>query len=156
MHYLLLFLTCLILERAHVGYLVIDLETQEIIAEKNADHYFIPASLTKIFTSYQAIKSLGPDWQTRTSLYGAPPINGLLPSDLILYGRGDPTFDHAALLRLTDPCRSQRLGQSTVIPRPGKDKDLAAAVPSDLQGDVRRGAETEQSHPLAGPGARQT
>lgn len=61
---------------------------------RNADRLFVPASNTKIVVSAVAAALFPPDWTVRTSLYGSGPLmDGVLRGDLVLYGRGDPTFD---------------------------------------------------------------
>jgi D-alanyl-D-alanine carboxypeptidase/D-alanyl-D-alanine-endopeptidase (penicillin-binding protein 4) len=60
---------------------------------RNADRLFIPASNTKLVVSVVANALLGPAFTVQTSAYGSGPVvNGVLQGDLILYGRGDPTF----------------------------------------------------------------
>ncbi|MEO5798652.1 MAG: D-alanyl-D-alanine carboxypeptidase/D-alanyl-D-alanine-endopeptidase [Gemmatimonadales bacterium] len=65
----------------------------KLLYGRNADRLFIPASNTKLLVSSVATALLGPDFTVQTSLYGTGPIsNGVLQGDLVLYGRGDPTF----------------------------------------------------------------
>ncbi len=60
---------------------------------RNADKLFIPASNTKLVVSAVAAALLPPDWTIRTSVYAAGPVEGgTVQGDLVLYGRGDPTF----------------------------------------------------------------
>ncbi len=60
---------------------------------RNADKLFIPASNTKLLVSAVAAARFDPDWTVPTSVYGTAPVNaGVLTGDLVLYGRGDPTF----------------------------------------------------------------
>jgi D-alanyl-D-alanine carboxypeptidase/D-alanyl-D-alanine-endopeptidase (penicillin-binding protein 4) len=74
------------------GVVVID-ERGRTVYARNADRLFIPASNTKIIVSAVASALLAPDWTVKTSLYGTGPVaNGVLEGDLVLYGRGDPTF----------------------------------------------------------------
>ena len=62
---------------------------------RNADRLFIPASNTKLVVSIAANAMLGPGFTVRTSVYGSGPIsNGVLQGDIVLYGRGDPTFSN--------------------------------------------------------------
>jgi D-alanyl-D-alanine carboxypeptidase/D-alanyl-D-alanine-endopeptidase (penicillin-binding protein 4) len=64
-----------------------------LIYGRNHDRMMIPASNTKLVVSAVATAMLGPDFVVRTSLYGAGPVvDGELRGDLVLYGRGDPTF----------------------------------------------------------------
>jgi D-alanyl-D-alanine carboxypeptidase/D-alanyl-D-alanine-endopeptidase (penicillin-binding protein 4) len=60
---------------------------------RNADRLFIPASNTKLIVSGVAAALLPPDWTIATSVYAAGPVvDGQVQGDLVLYGRGDPTF----------------------------------------------------------------
>jgi D-alanyl-D-alanine carboxypeptidase/D-alanyl-D-alanine-endopeptidase (penicillin-binding protein 4) len=60
---------------------------------RNADKLFIPASKTKLVVSAVASALFDPEWTVPTSVYGTGAINqGELEGDLVLYGRGDPTF----------------------------------------------------------------
>src|SRR6478735_2752052 len=74
------------------GVVVIDDKGRTVYA-RNADRLFVPASNTKIVVSAVASALLSPDFRVKTSIYGTGPVaNGVLEGDLILYGRGDPTF----------------------------------------------------------------
>ncbi len=60
---------------------------------RNADRLFVPASNTKLVVSAVAAALLPGDWAVPTSLYAAGPVaDGVVHGDLVLYGRGDPTF----------------------------------------------------------------
>jgi D-alanyl-D-alanine carboxypeptidase/D-alanyl-D-alanine-endopeptidase (penicillin-binding protein 4) len=64
-----------------------------VLFSRNADRLFIPASNTKLVVSIVANTLLGPAFTVETSVFGSGPVvNGVLQGDLILYGRGDPTF----------------------------------------------------------------
>ena len=74
------------------GVVVID-ERGRTVYARNADRLFVPASNTKIVVSAVAAALLPPEFTVKTSVYGTGPIeNGILEGDLVLYGRGDPTF----------------------------------------------------------------
>jgi D-alanyl-D-alanine carboxypeptidase/D-alanyl-D-alanine-endopeptidase (penicillin-binding protein 4) len=65
----------------------------KLLYGRNARQLFIPASNTKIVVAAVASALLPPDWTVRTSLYAnGRVVGGVLQGDLILYGRGDPTF----------------------------------------------------------------
>ncbi len=65
----------------------------KLLYGRNAERLFMPASNTKLIVTSVATSRLGPDWTVRTSVYGAAPIHdGVLEGDLVLYGRGDPTW----------------------------------------------------------------
>jgi D-alanyl-D-alanine carboxypeptidase/D-alanyl-D-alanine-endopeptidase (penicillin-binding protein 4) len=59
---------------------------------QNDTRMFIPASNTKLVVAAVASALLPPDWRVKTSLYGGPIVGGVVQSDLVLYGRGDPTM----------------------------------------------------------------
>src|SRR5277367_4955747 len=56
------------LDPAFVGIQVIDLRTGKVVYEHNADHLFIPASNTKLFTTALALRTLGPDYRFATTV----------------------------------------------------------------------------------------
>jgi D-alanyl-D-alanine carboxypeptidase/D-alanyl-D-alanine-endopeptidase (penicillin-binding protein 4) len=62
----------------------------------NADQLFVPASNAKLIVTAVASALLPPEHRARTSVYGSVPVgeDGVLDGDLIVYGRGDPTFSH--------------------------------------------------------------
>jgi D-alanyl-D-alanine carboxypeptidase/D-alanyl-D-alanine-endopeptidase (penicillin-binding protein 4) len=78
------------------GMLIIDAQTGELLFEKNADSYFVPASNMKLFTTALALAKLGPDYKFHTTLEtrGAVSPDGTLSGDLILVGRGDPNLSN--------------------------------------------------------------
>ena len=78
------------------GLLIVDAHTGETLYEKNADHYFVPASNMKLFTTALALAKLGPDYRFRTTLEtrGAVSPDGALSGDVVLVGRGDPNLSN--------------------------------------------------------------
>jgi D-alanyl-D-alanine carboxypeptidase/D-alanyl-D-alanine-endopeptidase (penicillin-binding protein 4) len=62
--------------------------------EHNADTLLIPASNAKLFTGALALDRLGADFRFETTLYSKGRVSnaGTLRGDLIVHGRGDPTF----------------------------------------------------------------
>lgn len=76
------------------GAKVVSLQTGKTVFEHNAGKLLKPASNAKLFTAALALDRLGPDFRIRTSLYAVarPDAAGALKSDLIVYGRGDPSF----------------------------------------------------------------
>ncbi len=68
-------------------------EKGALVYGRNPRQLFIPASNTKIIVAAVASALLPPDWTVKTSLYANGPVaGGVLQGDLVLYGRGDPTF----------------------------------------------------------------
>ncbi len=79
-------------DRATWGVILMD-TTGRVMFEHNADRLFVPASNTKLVVSAAASALLPEGYHVRTSLYATGPLHeGTLRGDLIIYGRGDPTF----------------------------------------------------------------
>ncbi|HOY04250.1 MAG TPA: D-alanyl-D-alanine carboxypeptidase [Saprospiraceae bacterium] len=82
-----------VFKRAFTGFTLLDPETGRSLADVNGDHFFTPASTTKILTMYTCLKVLG---DSVPGLQKQP----LLDSDtdtistLLIRGTGDPTFLH--------------------------------------------------------------
>lgn len=78
------------------GVLVADADTGETLYGLNADRYFRPASVTKLFTTALALTKLGPAYRFRTTIESTGTLdpNGRLRGDLVLVGRGDPTLSN--------------------------------------------------------------
>ncbi len=84
-----------------VGYLLIDLETGQVLAELNPDLPLIPASTAKLATAVAALDVLGPEHRFSTELLARGALTGgVLHGDLILRGGGDPFLDLPDLLGL--------------------------------------------------------
>lgn len=88
------------------GVKVVSLDSGRTLFEHNAAKLHKPASNAKLFTGALALDRLGADFRIKTSLYAAasPDKRGRLRGDLIVFGRGDPTF--AARFNGGDPSRS--------------------------------------------------
>jgi D-alanyl-D-alanine carboxypeptidase/D-alanyl-D-alanine-endopeptidase (penicillin-binding protein 4) len=64
-----------------------------VLFSRNADRFSVPASNTKLVVAAAAAVLLPPDYRVRTSLYANGTVtDGVLQGDLVLYGRGDPTW----------------------------------------------------------------
>ncbi len=96
-------------DAARFGIKAVSLETGQTLFEHEPGKLFSPASNCKLYTMAMVLDKLGGDYRLRTSLYSAarPDARGNLKSNLILYGRGDPTFNLKAgqgdLLRALQP-----------------------------------------------------
>jgi len=86
---------------ATVGYLVMDLESGQVLAARNADRPFVPASTVKLLTAVAALEVLGADhrFQTRLMTTGEG-TGGRLAGDLLLVGGGDPLLGLGDLMGL--------------------------------------------------------
>ena len=73
------------------GVMVINLSSRTEVYTRNADRLFMPASVTKLFTTAAALDQLGPDFRYETRLYVAGPVeDSVLAGNLIVRGAGDP------------------------------------------------------------------
>ena len=83
-----------LLKRGRVGIRIDWLDRKTPVFSHNADKYFIPASNMKSYTVAAAIDSLTPDYRFITSVYAdaKPDSSGVVRGNLIIYGRGDPSF----------------------------------------------------------------
>lgn len=77
------------------GVKIVSLDTGKTLFEQDATRLLSPASNCKLFTMALALDRLGGDYRIRTSLYAAsrPTRSGTLEGDLIVFGRGDPSFN---------------------------------------------------------------
>ncbi len=76
-----------------VGYLVVDLKDKRVLAERNPDQPFVPASVAKIATIAPALEILGADHRFTTTLNAEGSVaDGVLTGSLILRGGGDPSL----------------------------------------------------------------
>lgn len=83
-------------DKGEWGLLIVDAATGEVLYQKNADKYFVPASNMKLLTTALALDTLGPDYRFRTTIEtnGTLSTEGKLSGDLILVGRGDPNLSN--------------------------------------------------------------
>src|SRR5881409_1923687 len=79
-------------DRATWGLYVVD-DRGRVLYQRNADRFSVPASNTKLVVTGAAAVLLPSDYRVATSLYVNGRVDaGVLSGDLILYGRGDPTW----------------------------------------------------------------
>ncbi|HVF58137.1 MAG TPA: D-alanyl-D-alanine carboxypeptidase/D-alanyl-D-alanine-endopeptidase [Pyrinomonadaceae bacterium] len=73
---------------------VASLDTGRVLFEENANKWMQPASNMKLYTVAAALERFSPDYRFVTSVYAPqrPDASGTVRGDLIVYGRGDPTF----------------------------------------------------------------
>jgi D-alanyl-D-alanine carboxypeptidase/D-alanyl-D-alanine-endopeptidase (penicillin-binding protein 4) len=83
------------------GALAVDLQTGQVLYERNADVPLIPASAEKLGVAYTALRQLGPRFRFRTEVVGAGRrVGGEWRGDLYLVGDGDPTLAMRDVARL--------------------------------------------------------
>jgi D-alanyl-D-alanine carboxypeptidase/D-alanyl-D-alanine-endopeptidase (penicillin-binding protein 4) len=103
------------------GIQVIDLASGKTLYELNADHFFVPASNTKLFTTALALSRLGPGhtFLTRVLAPAPPDSEGRIAGPLRLVGGGDPNLSARAI--------PYRMGPTTGNPLAAID-DLASQI----------------------------
>ena len=81
-------------DAAQWGIKVVDLGSGEVKFDHQPGKLVKPASNAKLFTGALALDKFGPDHRIATSLYASqkPDSHGVLTGDLIVFGRGDPSF----------------------------------------------------------------
>ncbi|MGC9077456.1 MAG: D-alanyl-D-alanine carboxypeptidase/D-alanyl-D-alanine endopeptidase [Candidatus Kapaibacteriota bacterium] len=81
-------------DKNNYGIAIYSLDKKEYYFKHNIESYFIPASLTKLFTTFSAIHKLGVDYKVKTYLYAdGQVVNGILEGNLYIYGTGDALFN---------------------------------------------------------------
>jgi D-alanyl-D-alanine carboxypeptidase/D-alanyl-D-alanine-endopeptidase (penicillin-binding protein 4) len=73
---------------------VASLDTGQVLYEEDAGKWMQPASNLKLYTVAAALDRFGPDYRFVTSVYAPTRLDasGTVRGDLVVYGRGDPTF----------------------------------------------------------------
>src|SRR3954453_12300810 len=81
------------------GIQIVDLGSGKTLYELNPDHYFVPASNAKLFSTALALTRLGPDFtfQTRVLAQVPPDELGRIRGSLRLAGGGDPNLSARAI-----------------------------------------------------------
>jgi serine-type D-Ala-D-Ala carboxypeptidase/endopeptidase (penicillin-binding protein 4) len=79
------------------GVKVVSLDTGKTVYENHADRLMSPASNTKLYTAALALDTLGGDYRFATPVRATANVgrNGILHGDLIVSGRGDPSWKAA-------------------------------------------------------------
>jgi D-alanyl-D-alanine carboxypeptidase/D-alanyl-D-alanine-endopeptidase (penicillin-binding protein 4) len=82
------------MRRGFVGLQIVNLRTGAVLFESNADHLFVPASNTKLFTTALGLTRLGPDYKFHTTVVasGEPDADGRIAGAVSLIGDGDPNL----------------------------------------------------------------
>ncbi|MEM7188841.1 MAG: D-alanyl-D-alanine carboxypeptidase/D-alanyl-D-alanine-endopeptidase [Pseudomonadota bacterium] len=94
------------------GWMLIDLDTGQVLDAHNADIAFAPASVAKLPTAAFALDALGPTHRFETQVLATAPVaGGRIDGDLILRGGGDPELDTDALADLAASLRAKGLSR---------------------------------------------
>jgi D-alanyl-D-alanine carboxypeptidase/D-alanyl-D-alanine-endopeptidase (penicillin-binding protein 4) len=109
-------------DRHHWGVAVLD-TTGTVLFARNATRLFVPASNTKLLVAAAATALLPPDLRVKTTVFAAGPVtDGVLHGDLVLYGRGDPTWSRRCFA--ADTSRTGACERDPMRPL----RELAAAI----------------------------
>jgi len=103
-------------DEAFWGVAVYDVDAEEMIYSRNAQHAFLPASNQKLITAATALDVLGSTHRYETTLHFNGSTDGaVMTGDLTLVGSGDPTLGSLEV-RGEDPLRvwSDRLAEMGV------------------------------------------
>lgn len=88
-----------ILKKARWGFCVYNPKTNKIIIQKDADHFYIPASTNKLITTGISLSLLGENfrWKTQLDYSGYIDSSGTLHGNIYLVNNNDPTFGYKNL-----------------------------------------------------------
>ncbi len=96
--------------KENISVYVRDLNSDNPKLEHNVDRLRNPASTMKLFTTYAALKTLGPNYSWRTEVWLRGKLeNGVLDGDLILKGYGDPFLVYENFWKLVNTLRIKGL-----------------------------------------------
>lgn len=81
------------ISNASYGFFAKNLNTNQIVVNKNADNLLCPASVQNLITTAIALEKLGSNYTYKTEIYASNKIeNGILNGNLIIKGSGNPSF----------------------------------------------------------------
>lgn len=98
-----------VLYQAHTGIMIVSLDRDDVLYEKNSHKLFHPASNMKIITTATALKKLGVDFKFKTEvLVDTPGISdGKIAGNLYLRGGGDPDLTSDDLRKMIQTLKEQ-------------------------------------------------
>ena len=101
-----------VFRRAHVGLIVQEAQTSEVLYQSAADKRFTPGSTVKLVTAGVGLEVLGPAYRWSTTvLLDGPVISGRLEGDIWLIGSGDPSLTREEILALIPALRQHGIGE---------------------------------------------
>jgi D-alanyl-D-alanine carboxypeptidase/D-alanyl-D-alanine-endopeptidase (penicillin-binding protein 4) len=122
-----------VIQKGHVGFKVVDLQTGQVIAQENNAGFFTPASNVKLYTTAFALSRLGPGYTFQTELRTSGPWRPAEPAlpDLQIIGAGDPNLSGRIVPYAVDSQPGDPLGPL---------KDLASKLcetgVTEINGDI--------------------
>jgi D-alanyl-D-alanine carboxypeptidase/D-alanyl-D-alanine-endopeptidase (penicillin-binding protein 4) len=96
---------------ARWGVIVLSLKDGRVLAARDAQKLFSPASTLKLVTTAAALDKLGADFHWKTSAYASEKIgaDGKLDGSLTLYGRGAPDLSSERIAELAETLQKKGL-----------------------------------------------
>lgn len=95
---------------ARWGVFVVSLKDGRVVAARDAQKLFTPASVQKLVTSAVALDRLGADFRWKTRVFRRGTLDGgTLEGDLVLYGEGAPDLSDDGIERLVAELKSKGL-----------------------------------------------
>ena len=95
---------------ARWGIFVVSLQDGRVLAARDAQKLFTPASVQKSLTSVVALDKLGAEFRWKTSVFASNKIeNGVIDGDLILYGQGAPDLSDEGIENLANQLKAKGL-----------------------------------------------
>lgn len=80
-------------ESCHVAVVVQELDSGDIVVDRQGSFLFTPASNMKLYTSGAAMDLLGPDYRFSTTIgVTAEPVDGVVDGDFVIRAGGDPVL----------------------------------------------------------------
>lgn len=89
------------------GFIVINIETNQILYKLNEHKYFIPASNTKLLTTAAFLLKLGNNFTINTPVYIKK--NGRIIEELIIWGKGDPSLTTSDLQTIAEKIKDLKI-----------------------------------------------
>ena len=119
--------------QAFWGIRVVNLADGSVVYTKNEDHFFVPASNTKLFSTALALTRLGPNYQFHTTVAAdsGPDTEGVVHGDLRLIGGGDPNLSARIL-----PYKQDEFGDNPVRALDEMVAQLVARGVRRVDGDI--------------------
>ncbi len=95
------------LKNTNYALAVYSLDNHQFYFKNNTSEPLIPASLTKLFTAFTALKKLGTNFVYRTGIYyTGQNRNGIITGDIYIVGNGDPEFCTDDLHKIVDSIKA--------------------------------------------------
>ncbi len=95
---------------ARWGVFVVSLKDGRVLAARDTQNFFTPASVQKIITSVVALDKLGVDFRWKTSVFASNKIEkSVIDGDLILYGQGAPDLSDESIENLANQLKAKGL-----------------------------------------------